>query len=314
MPLSSRWRWKLDRWRERLVSIFRSDEPERAARPRLCSSCGKLAGANTTRCPECGASLTYSLAAASHSLSGLLPATAPATYAILFLSCLLYALSLLITVRAGHSIFSRSIWGLGAPNAMVLLKLGARQAILLLHGQWWRLLMPVFLHGSLIHIGFNMWVLMDIGPMVEELYGSARYLFLYVLTGIVATVVSSAWSIMTLGGMGIGIGIGASGALMGLIGLLLGVTTRRRTAAMQMLRSQLVRWVIYILILGLLPGVDNSAHVGGLAAGFLLGRVVEDREPASPAERKRAYALGWLAGLFILASFAAMLASYYHLG
>jgi membrane associated rhomboid family serine protease len=310
MPLSPHWRWKINQWRERAAGIFRPDPGLR--RPRLCPSCGKLAGVNATKCPECGASLTYSLAAASRSLSGLLPSTSPATYAILFLTCLFYALSLLVTIRAGGTIFSPSIWGLGAPSALVLLKLGARQAILILRGEWWRLLMPVFLHGSLVHIGFNMWVLMDIGPMVEELYGSARYLFLYVLTGIIATVVSAVWSVMTMGGFGIS--IGASGALMGLIGVLLGVTTRRRTAAMQMLRSQLVRWVIYILILGLLPGVDNSAHLGGLAAGFLLGRFVEDREPATPVERKRAYVLGWLAGLAIFASFAAMFANYFRLG
>jgi membrane associated rhomboid family serine protease len=310
MPLSPRWRWKLDRWRERVRKTFGSEA--QAARPRICPSCGKLAGANTSRCPECGASLTYSLAAASQSLSGLLPATSPANYAILFLTCLLYAFSLVLTIRAGGTIFSPSLWNLGAPSGMVLLRLGARQAILMLHGQWWRLLMPVFLHGSLIHIGFNMWVLMDIGPMVEELYGSARYLFLYVLTGIISTAVSTVWSVMTFGGMGIS--IGASGALMGLIGLLLAVTTRRRTAAMQMLRSQLIRWVIYIFLLSLLPGVDMAAHVGGLAAGFLLGRVVEDREPASPAERKRAYALGWIAGFLILASFVAMFVSYRRMG
>jgi len=310
MPLNPHWRWKFERWRERVAGMFGS-ESERA-RPRICPSCGKLAGAGASKCPECGASLTYSLAAASRSVSRLLPATSPATYAILFLTCLLYVLSLLVTIRAGGNVFSPSVWNLGAPSGSVLLRLGARQAILILRGEWWRLLVPVFLHGSLLHIGFNMWVLMDIGPIIEELYGSARYLFLYVLTGIVANLVSTAWSVMTFGGLGIS--IGASGAIMGLIGLLLGVTTRRRTAAMQMVRSQLIRWVVYILILGLLPGVDNSAHVGGLGAGFLLGRFVADREPATPAERKRAYALGWLASLLVAASLVAMLVNYFRLG
>jgi membrane associated rhomboid family serine protease len=311
MPLSPHWRWKINRWRERAAGMFRS-EPE-LSRPRLCPSCGKLAGVHATKCPECGASLTYSLAAASRSLSRLLPSTSPATYAILFLTCLLYALSLVLTLRAGGNIFSPSIWNLGAPSALVLLKLGARQAILIFYqNEWWRLLTPVFLHGSLIHIGFNMWVLMDIGPMTEELYGSPRYLSLYVFTGIIATLVSAVWSMLSYGGFGIS--IGASGALMGLIGVLLGLTTRRRTAAMQMLRSQLLRWLVYILLLSLLPGVDMSAHLGGLAAGFLLGRYVEDREPATPAERKRAYALGWLAGLAVFASFAAMFASFFRLG
>ena len=57
--------------------------------------------------------------------------------------------------------------------------------------QPWRFVMAIFLHGSLLHIGFNMWVLMDVGPLVEEVYGSARYLFIYVATGVAGYVLSS---------------------------------------------------------------------------------------------------------------------------
>ena len=102
---------------------------------------------------------------------------------------------------------------------------------------------------------------------------------------------------------------------MGLIGLMLAITTRRGSAAMQMLRSQLFRWVLYIFVMGfLLPGIDNAAHLGGLAAGFLLGRVMDDAEPVAPAERKRAYALGWMAALTVVASFTAMLLRYFRAG
>ena len=69
-------------------------------RPQLCPSCGTLVGANATRCHQCGANLTFSMAAASRSLGNLLPATAPATYGILGFSCLLYIVSLLATIRA----------------------------------------------------------------------------------------------------------------------------------------------------------------------------------------------------------------------
>jgi hypothetical protein len=58
-------------------------------------------------------------------------------------------------------------------------------------------------------------------------------------------------------------------------------------------------------------GIDNAGHLGGLAAGFLLGRLMADREPATLAERKRAYALGWLAGLVVVASFVFMLRHYF---
>jgi rhomboid protease GluP len=164
--------------------------------------------------------------------------------------------------------------------------------------QPWRFITAVFLHASLLHIGFNMWVLIDIGPMVEELYGSARYFFLFVVTGAFGYVASAFMGHMS---------VGASGGLLGLIGLLLAVTTRRKTAGAQMVRGQLFRWLIYIAIWGFFfPGVDNAAHLGGCVAGFLLGRVVMDRAPLGPLEQKRAQLLGWLTGAAVALSFVFM--------
>src|SRR6202161_866488 len=125
-----------------------------------------------------------------------------------------------------------------------------------------------------------MWVLMDIGPMVEELYGSARYLFLYVATGVAGYLLSSAVGHVS---------VGASGSLLGLIGVLLAATTGRKNPAAQALRSALIRWLIYIGVLGFIfSGTDNAAHAGGLVAGYLLGRVMIDRVPADVIERRRA--------------------------
>jgi rhomboid protease GluP len=74
---------------------------------------------------------------------------------------------------------------------------------------------------------------------------------------------------------------------------------------MQALRSQIIRWLIYIAVWGLLfPGIDNFAHFGGLATGFLLGKIMMDRPPASPEERKRAQTLGWATALIVVASIA----------
>jgi rhomboid protease GluP len=145
-----------------------------------------------------------------------------------------------------------------------------------------------------IHVG--QWVLMDIGPQIEELYGSARFLFIYVITGIGGYLLSSWVGHFSVGG---------SGALLGLIGVLLAMTTGRRSASMQMLRSQLIKWLIYIAIFGFLSSaVDNFAHFGGLATGFVLGKYMADRPPASPQERTRAYILGWAAALAVIASLA----------
>ena len=296
MALPIRWRYKLERWRDSLGRMFRS-EPQ-PARPRLCPACGTLVGSTANKCHECGASLTFSLAAASRSLSGLLPTESPATYIILSINVILFAVSLTATMRDTQTL---NLFG-GISN-FVLDRLGACRPYWLMQGQWWRLVMPIFLHGGVLHIAMNSWVLMDVGPKVEEVYGSARYLFLYVLTGIAGFLASA-----TMGHFS----VGASGALMGLIGLMLAITTRRGGAHMQMLRGQLLRWVAYILVIGFVfRGIDNAGHLGGLAAGFLLGRLMADREPATLAERQRAYALGWLAGLVVVASFVFMLLHYF---
>lgn len=287
MPIPLRWRWKLDRWREALRGTFRPQP--KPSRPRLCPACGTLVGSTASKCHQCGASMTFSLAAASRSLSGLLPSESPVTYVVLTLNVLLFGVSLLASMRVTQQM------------GQVLDRLGASEPLplLLSDHQWWRLVMAIFLHGGVLHILMNTWVLMDIGPQVEEVYGSARYLFLYVATGAFGFLASSVTGHFS---------VGASGSLLGLVGLMLAITTRRGGAYMQMIRGQLLRWVAYILVFGLLfSGTDNAAHLGGLGAGFLLGKIMADREPADASERKRAYALGWLAGLTVAGSFAAML-------
>lgn len=268
-------------------------------RPKICPSCGSLVGAVATRCPQCGANVNFSLAAASRSLGRLMPTTSPATYGILTITCLIFAASFLATFEKNGGVgITGGVAGLlnfGAIDSNVLLRLGASLPWLVNSQQPWRFVTAIFLHASILHIVFNMWVLLDIGPQIEELYGSARFIFIYVVSGIGGYVLSSFFGHFSVGG---------SGGLLGLIGLLLALTTGRRSVGMQMVRNQIVRWLIYIVIWGFLfPGVDNMAHLGGFATGFVLGKLLMDRPPASPEERKRAYAMGWGAALVVVASF-----------
>lgn len=240
-----------------------------------------------------------------------MPGTSPITYAVLGISCVLYIVSVLATIREGGLVAPGGgllgIFGIGAVRGDILLRLGESLPLGYNLAQPWRFVMAVFLHASLLHIVFNMWVLMDIGPHVEELYGSGRYFFIYVVTGICGYLVSS--------GIGGHPSVGASGALLGLIGVLLATTIGRRGALNQMLRSQLIRWLIYLAIWGLLfPGVDNYAHAGGLVSGFILGKLMEDRPPATPEARKLAYALGWLTAAVVIASFVMMALWLHRLG
>lgn len=255
--------------------------------------------------------MMFSVAAASRSIAKVFPTASPATYGILGFSCILYIASFLWTVRlTGFSHPGGGAFGilnsLGGIDGQVLQRLGASLPLTYNLLQPWRLVMAVFLHGSLMHIGFNMWVLMDIGPQIEELYGSARYFFIYVISGVGGYLLSSSFGHFSVGG---------SGALLGLIGVLLAITTGRRSAGMKMLRQQIIRWLVYILVWGLVfPGIDNYAHFGGLITGFVLGRIMMDRPPLSPEERKRAYLLGWSAALLVALSFALTVYANLHAG
>lgn len=297
MSLFSRLRWKIDQIRRKTSGAFIGQK--NPPRPKLCPSCGTLVGATATRCHQCGANLTFSLAAASKTLGRLMPATSPATYAILGFSILVYVVSLVLTIRMSGSLPAggglAGILGLGGVNGDVLQRLGASLPYPVDIQQPWRLVTAVFLHASLLHIVFNMWVLMDLGPQIEELYGSARFLFIYVTCGIGGYVLSSATWHFSVGG---------SGAIIGLVGVLLALTTGRQSIGMRSLRSQLIRWLIYLAIWGLVvPGIDNYAHGGGLITGFILGKIMAQRPPATVQERKQAYALGWVAALAVVGSF-----------
>ncbi len=296
--LSPRTRWKIERFFKKLSgpSAGESEQP----RPKLCPACRTLVGAGATRCHNCGASMRFSMAAASQSLSRYMPQTSPVTYSILTVSCLIFLASLLATIHetgfqgAGGGL--EGIFNLGGIAGDVLQRGGASLPLPYNLAQPWRFVTAVFLHGSILHILFNMWFLMDVGPQIEELYGSARYLFIYVVTGIGGYLFSSAMGHFSIGG---------SGALMGLVGVLLALTTGRQSAAMQMLRNRLISFIIYIAIIGfLMRTVDNWAHGGGLLTGFILGKVMSDRPPLTPGQRTLANSLGWGAALVVIASFA----------
>jgi len=298
LALPYQWQMRLQRWKSLFSGMFGGGEK----RPQLCPACGALVGIHATRCHECGTNLRFSLAAMSKGLAGVFGGHAPVTTGIVIVNVILFAVELMGTMQAGGAGGLSILWGM---NGEILYRLGAcfGPSIFVGH-EWYRLFTAMFLHGGLIHIGFNMMVLMDLGPMVEEVYGSARFLFLYVATGAASFLVSA------LAGH---FSIGASGALLGLVGLLLAITTKRGGMFMKELRTRLISWVITIFAMGLLfTGLrtDNWAHFGGLAAGFLLGKLFADRQPQAGKERTRAYSLGWLASLIVVGSFVLMILHY----
>ena len=297
MALPYQWQMRKERLQKMFGGMF-GDGGER--RPQLCPACGSLVGVNATRCHQCGTNLRFGLAAWSKGLSEFFGGHAPVTTIILIVNIVMFILSLLVTFKTEEAGGFSLLFGMGNE---ALYRLGASNpyAVLVLH-QWWRLITASFLHGGLLHIGFNMMVLLDIGPIVEELYGSPRYLFLYIVTG------AAGFSLSVFHHPA----VGASASLLGLIGILIAVTTKRSGAAMQAMRSRLISWVVSIFAIGFLARgmIDNWGHFGGLAAGFLLGKLLADRVPTAPDERKTAYVLGWLAGAVTIASFIFMFMQY----
>src|SRR5438270_9736073 len=284
LPLPKRWQWQLDRWKNSLRSRFAAENP--APRPRICPACGTLVGVSATRCHECGTNLNFSMVAISKGLAEFFGGHAPVTTALLGINVLMFAVSLLRSMKSGEGGLG-FLWNL---NGRDLYLLGADVPFESGFWQWWRAVTSMFLHGGLIHIGFNMMVLLDIGPVVEEVYGSSQFLFLYLTTGIAGNLLS-AWR-------GHSLSIGASGAILGLIGLMIAITTKRGGAAMKALRSRLISWVVNTFVLGFMTGlVDYWAHFGWLAAGYGLGKLMADREPQTPGEKTRAYAFGWVAAI-----------------
>jgi rhomboid protease GluP len=154
------------------------------------------------------------------------------------------------------------------PTANSVLKWGADYGPLTLRGQWWRMFSSMFIHFGLFHILFNMIVLLSIGLFMESLSGRLSFLILYLVAGLGGSAASLALHPST-------VSAGASGAIFGLYGGLLGFLLRYRdsippASLKSLLRGALI-FVGYNLLYSLRPGVDMAAHGGGLCAGFVLG-------------------------------------------
>lgn len=296
MPLPYRWQQRIAALKESFGGRFGGGQQRR---PGLCPACGTLVGINATRCHQCGTNLTFSLTAVNKKLTSLIGSESPVTTVLLVANFVMLGIEFVLMQQEGRGGGLSILWGIGG-EATYRLGMSVPFGWLQFTHDYWRLVTAMFLHGGLLHIGFNMMSLYQLGPAVEELYGSSRFLFLYVLTGAFGFVCSSLTGHLSLG---------ASGALLGLVGVLLAVTTRRGGAFMRQLRSQLISSTVILFAIGFMPSIriDNWAHGGGLAAGFVLGKIFADRRPESASQRQLAAVLGWVAGISVMACFVFML-------
>jgi membrane associated rhomboid family serine protease len=257
----------------------------------MCRNCGALVGAQETACSACGAPVA---ATPPESKSG---ARQPAYDAetVRFARSILARPATFTFVFLAINVFVFLLMQLsgGTENHEVLRAFGAKYNTLINHGEWWRLVTPVFIHIGWLHLLVNMYSLFMLGPYVERLYGSARFVFFWIATGIAG--VAASYLASSMGGKpgimgrflfrgGDGPSAGASGALFGLVGVLFvfGIKYRhelpegfKRAFGLGMLPTILINLFIGYTI----PFIDNAAHLGGLAAGMLFALFLDYKRP-----------------------------------
>jgi rhomboid protease GluP len=251
---------------------------------RMCPNCRAFITTDDKVCPYCEVQVgpkAIERRAPSDLAGGLIPHAHFTTIIILLLNTGLYIATLVRTASlTGNSIGTD-------PDGRVLLEFGAKFDFLIRQGEWWRLITAGFLHGNLMHILMNSWVLFDLGAQVEENYGTSRYLLFYILSTITGFLASFYWSTS--------LSIGASAGIFGLIGAMIALGVRDRSSYGTAVRGLYTRWAVYGLLMGLLPifATDNAAHVGGLAGGFAIAFVAGT--PSLRPERERVWQV--LAGI-----------------
>jgi membrane associated rhomboid family serine protease len=206
----------------------------------------------------------------------------------------------------------------------VLLAYGAKLNFLIKQNrEWWRFVTPIFIHVNLLHLLVNMYSLWMIGPYVEKLYGSAKFVFFWVVTG-VAGVAASYLTVQPRLAHGLpgtfifkagdGPSAGASGALFGLVGVLFIFGIRFRRELPEGFKRAFGTGLLPVILINLFIGfvgrgfIDNAAHLGGLASGAALGLVIEYKRPGERATITITWRILQILALALLAISFAMVA------
>lgn len=155
----------------------------------------------------------------------------------------------------------------GSTNIEALVQYGAKYNPAILEGEWWRIVTSMFLHIGFLHLIMNMIALYYLGMMVERIFGSLRFIYIYLLAGIAGGLTSFAFNIS--------IAAGASGAIFGLLGALLFFGSVYRDLFKQTMGKNLILILIINIVFGfIVPQIDMGAHLGGLIGGYIASAIV----------------------------------------
>lgn len=175
------------------------------------------------------------------------------------------------------------------PDGQSLLEWGADYGPLTMNGQWWRLLTSTFLHFGVIHLLFNMWVLLSLGSLVERLLGNGGFAATFLFSGVCGSIASLAHDPVV-------VSAGASGAVFGIVGALLAFLVFHPqtvpSPVLKELRGSMTAFIIYNGLFGLAtPGIDMAAHIGGFLAGGVCGLILGQPLTVTAAPKRRARSL-----------------------
>jgi membrane associated rhomboid family serine protease len=271
------------------------NQPSYAGRPSVCRNCGALIGAGETSCHVCGSPLVAAKAALpAHQHYAMNYARAVLSRPYVFTIVFLMANVFIFLLMWGASGTQTSVLWSAFPEE-VLLAYGAKTNYWIHHGhQYWRFVTPIFIHVNLIHLLVNMYALWVIGPWVEKLYGSAKFVVFWVATGI-AGVVASYLTYFPGSHPGLigrfliktsdGPSVGASGAVFGLIGVLFVFGLKYRRELPEGFKRAFGTGMLPVILLNIGIGfaasgfIDNAAHMGGLLSGAVFAAFVSYKRP-----------------------------------
>ncbi len=190
-----------------------------------------------------------------------------------------------------------------SPTGEQLLEHGSCSVLMVSGGEPWRMISAAFLHGGLVHLLFNGYCLLMVGPMLEQSVGSVKFVTLYVVAAIGGSIGAMLWASHPAQGC-----VGGSGALFGMFGAIVAMNMRGGRHLLEFLefrgpRSILMLIAVNLVIGFLIPVVSNSAHIGGLISGFVLMFVFLDRGRYGVTDViARVTQAGWIA-LFVGCAF-----------
>jgi len=182
---------------------------------------------------------------------------------------LIYANLLMFTLMVLHgTVLGHGMQVILSPDVRLLRAWGAQYWPFVFQlGDIWRCISYAYMHGGIIHLGFNMLVLYQIGPLIESEVGWQRFFVIYSVTGIVATLAGLAiHPQITV--------VGASGALFGISGFAVSYYHRVGGSLGIQRRNFLFQWIVIALVFGFVVGADNAAHIGGLISGAAFGWLI----------------------------------------